>query len=161
MTSSNDLSNEWQYHQSTLIKCRKCERLVTWREQVAQIKRRAYRSWEYWGKPVPGFGDPQARILVIGLAPGAHGSNRTGRMFTGDSSGVVGYLAAVTQSPLTSFVIVMEMIDGGGLVIPLMATALISARVSGLFTPPLYEALARQRYFEPPSTAAATAPRNG
>ena len=87
MIPSNDLNNEWQYHQSALIKCRKCERLVTWREQVAQIKRRAYRSWEYWGKPVPGFGDPQARILVIGLAPGAHGSNRTGRMFTGDASG--------------------------------------------------------------------------
>lgn len=72
---------------------------------------------------------------------------------------MVGYLAAVTQSPLTSFVIVMEMIDGGGLVIPLMATALISARVSGLFTPPLYEALARQRYFEPQS--AAEPPRSG
>lgn len=87
MTLSNKLGNEWLSHQTELIQCRKCERLVAWREQVAQIKRRAYLDWEYWGKPVPGFGDPQARILVIGLAPGAHGSNRTGRMFTGDASG--------------------------------------------------------------------------
>ena len=70
-----------------LIACRRCPRLVTWREQVAREKRRAYQDWEYWGKPVPGFGDPQARVLVVGLAPGAHGSNRTGRMFTGDGSG--------------------------------------------------------------------------
>jgi uracil-DNA glycosylase family 4 len=61
--------------------------LVEWRERVAREKRRAYREWEYWGKPVPGFGDPKAEILVVGLAPGAHGSNRTGRMFTGDASG--------------------------------------------------------------------------
>ena len=71
----------------TLLACRKCPRLVAWREQVAREKRRAYRDWEYWGKPVPGFGDPEARLLVVGLAPGAHGSNRTGRMFTGDASG--------------------------------------------------------------------------
>jgi uracil-DNA glycosylase family 4 len=70
-----------------IVQCRKCPRLVAWREEVAQTKRRAYRDWEYWGKPVPGFGDPQARVLVVGLAPGAHGSNRTGRMFTGDASG--------------------------------------------------------------------------
>lgn len=61
--------------------------MVTWREEVARVKRRAYRDQEYWGRPVPGFGDPEARILVVGLAPGAHGSNRTGRMFTGDGSG--------------------------------------------------------------------------
>jgi uracil-DNA glycosylase family 4 len=67
--------------------CRRCERLVAWREQVAQEKRRAFRDWNYWGKPVPGFGDPHGRVLVVGLAPGAHGSNRTGRMFTGDASG--------------------------------------------------------------------------
>lgn len=67
--------------------CRKCPRLVAWREEVARVKRRAYRDQTYWGKPVPGFGDPDARILVLGLAPGAHGSNRTGRMFTGDGSG--------------------------------------------------------------------------
>jgi uracil-DNA glycosylase family 4 len=72
---------------SEVIACRKCPRLVEWREQVAREKRKAYRDWEYWGKPVPGFGDPKARILVLGLAPGAHGSNRTGRNFTGDASG--------------------------------------------------------------------------
>jgi len=70
-----------------IIQCRKCPRLVEWREEVARVKRKAYRDQEYWGKPVPGFGDPQARILVVGLAPGAHGSNRTGRQFTGDASG--------------------------------------------------------------------------
>jgi uracil-DNA glycosylase family 4 len=67
--------------------CRACPRLVAWREQVARERRRAYIDQEYWGRPVPGFGDPQARVLIIGLAPGAHGSNRTGRMFTGDASG--------------------------------------------------------------------------
>ncbi len=72
---------------SDLLSCRRCPRLVVWREQVARQKRRAYRDWDYWGKPVPGFGDPNARVLVVGLAPGAHGSNRTGRMFTGDASG--------------------------------------------------------------------------
>lgn len=70
-----------------IIQCRKCPRLVEWREQVARVKRKAYRDQEYWGRPVPGFGDPQARVLVVGLAPGAHGSNRTGRQFTGDGSG--------------------------------------------------------------------------
>jgi uracil-DNA glycosylase family 4 len=70
-----------------VIQCRKCARLVAWREEVARVKRRAYRDQEYWGKPVPGFGDPEARIFVVGLAPGAHGSNRTGRNFTGDASG--------------------------------------------------------------------------
>jgi uracil-DNA glycosylase family 4 len=70
-----------------IISCRKCPRLVEWRERVAREKRKAYRDEEYWGKPVPGFGDPHARILAVGLAPGAHGSNRTGRQFTGDASG--------------------------------------------------------------------------
>lgn len=70
-----------------IIACRKCPRLVDWREEVARVKRKAYKDQEYWGKPVPGFGDPQARVLVVGLAPGAHGSNRTGRNFTGDASG--------------------------------------------------------------------------
>ncbi|MCC6568710.1 MAG: uracil-DNA glycosylase, partial [Anaerolineales bacterium] len=70
-----------------IISCRKCPRLVAWREEVARVKRKAYRDKEYWGKPVPGFGDPKARVLVVGLAPGAHGSNRTGRAFTGDASG--------------------------------------------------------------------------
>ena len=70
-----------------IIQCRKCPRLVEWREEVARVKRKAYQDQEYWGKPVPGFGDPQGRVLVVGLAPGAHGSNRTGRQFTGDASG--------------------------------------------------------------------------
>ena len=70
-----------------IIACRKCPRLVEWREEVARVKRKAYMDQEYWGKPVPGFGDPEARVMVVGLAPGAHGSNRTGRQFTGDASG--------------------------------------------------------------------------
>jgi uracil-DNA glycosylase family 4 len=70
-----------------VVGCTRCPRLVAYREQVAREKRRAYRDWEYWGKPVPGFGDPDARVLIMGLAPGAHGSNRTGRPFTGDASG--------------------------------------------------------------------------
>jgi uracil-DNA glycosylase family 4 len=70
-----------------IVNCRRCPRLVEWRETVAAQKKRAYHQWNYWGKPVPGFGDINGRIMVIGLAPGAHGSNRTGRMFTGDASG--------------------------------------------------------------------------
>jgi uracil-DNA glycosylase family 4 len=70
-----------------IVACNRCPRLVEYREQVAREKRRAYRDWDYWGKPVPGFGDPDARVLIMGLAPGAHGSNRTGRPFTGDASG--------------------------------------------------------------------------
>ena len=70
-----------------IASCRRCPRLVAWREHVATEKRAAYRDQEYWGRPVPGFGDPAARLVVIGLAPAAHGANRTGRMFTGDRSG--------------------------------------------------------------------------
>jgi uracil-DNA glycosylase len=70
-----------------LIACIRCPRLVVYREKIATEKRRAYLDCEYWGKPVPGFGDPEARVLIMGLAPGAHGSNRTGRPFTGDASG--------------------------------------------------------------------------
>ena len=70
-----------------VVSCTLCPRLVVYREQIAREKRRAYRDCKYWGKPVPGFGDPHARVLVLGLAPGAHGSNRTGRPFTGDASG--------------------------------------------------------------------------
>jgi uracil-DNA glycosylase family 4 len=70
-----------------IVACRKCPRLVAWREQVAKEKRAAFRDEEYWGRPVPGFGDPKARLLVCGLAPAAHGGNRTGRVFTGDRSG--------------------------------------------------------------------------
>jgi uracil-DNA glycosylase family 4 len=76
-----------------ITSCRKCPRLVEYRERVAREKRLAYRDWTYWGKPVPGFGDPEAQLLIVGLAPGAHGSNRTGRMFTGDRSGVFLYQA--------------------------------------------------------------------
>ena len=78
---------DWDVLNTRIVHCRQCPRLTEWREKMALEKRRAYRDWEYWGKPVPGFGDRKARVLVIGLAPGAHGSNRTGRMFTGDSSG--------------------------------------------------------------------------
>src|SRR2546429_2056020 len=70
-----------------IVDCFACARLVAWREQVASEKRAAFRDEEYWGRPVPGFGDPQARLLVCGLAPAAHGGNRTGRVFTGDRSG--------------------------------------------------------------------------
>ena len=70
-----------------IIRCRRCPRLVEWRERVATEKRAAYRDEEYWGRPVPGFGDPDAALLIVGLAPAAHGANRTGRMFTGDRSG--------------------------------------------------------------------------
>jgi uracil-DNA glycosylase family 4 len=76
-----------------IIACRKCPRLVKYREKVAREKRRAYRDCEDWGKPVPGFGDAQARLLILGLAPAAHGGNRTGRMFTGDRSGDFLYAA--------------------------------------------------------------------
>ncbi len=70
-----------------IITCRTCPRLVEWRESVAATKRRQYMDWDYWGKPVPGFGDQDAGLLLVGLAPAAHGANRTGRMFTGDQSG--------------------------------------------------------------------------
>jgi uracil-DNA glycosylase family 4 len=79
MTDLSDLNME-------VVTCRRCPRLVTYREQVARDKRRAYREETYWGRPVPSCGDPAARVLLVGLAPGAHGSNRTGRMFTGDGS---------------------------------------------------------------------------
>jgi uracil-DNA glycosylase len=84
--------NTYSHHWLTIlnrevIACTRCPRLVVYREQIAHEKRRAYRDHEYWGKPVPGFGDPEARVLIMGLAPGAHGSNRTGRPFTGDASG--------------------------------------------------------------------------
>ena len=70
-----------------IIKCKKCPRLVAWRQEVAQVKRKSYQDQKYWGKPVPGFGDKSPTTLILGLAPGAHGANRTGRIFTGDSSG--------------------------------------------------------------------------
>ena len=70
-----------------IVACRRCPRLVEYREEIARTKRRAYRDWTYWGRPVPAFGDAEARLVIIGLAPAAHGANRTGRMFTGDRSG--------------------------------------------------------------------------
>jgi len=85
--------NELEILKNEIISCRKCPRLVAWREEVARVKRKAYQDQEYWGKPVPGFGDPNASIVVVGLAPGAHGSNRTGRNFTGDASGAFLYPA--------------------------------------------------------------------
>ena len=77
----------WGALNSAIEQCAACERLTAHCRQVAVEKKAAYREWDYWGKPVANFGDPKARLLVVGLAPGAHGSNRTGRMFTGDSSG--------------------------------------------------------------------------
>ncbi|MGH9831328.1 MAG: uracil-DNA glycosylase, partial [Blastocatellia bacterium] len=70
-----------------VVGCRLCPRLVEWRERVAREKVKRFMDWEYWGRPVPSFGDPKARLLILGLAPAAHGANRTGRMFTGDMSG--------------------------------------------------------------------------
>ena len=70
-----------------VVSCRRCPRLVAWREEVARVKRAAFVAEEYWGRPLPGFGDPEARVLLLGLAPAAHGGNRTGRIFTGDRSG--------------------------------------------------------------------------
>ena len=81
------MSTEFQILHAEIVSCRKCERLRLYCADVAREKRRAYREWEYWGQPVPSFGDPQARLLILGLAPAAHGANRTGRMFTGDRSG--------------------------------------------------------------------------
>lgn len=78
---------------TAVISCRRCPRLVEWRERVAQEKKRAYRHEDYWGRPLPGLGDPRARLLIVGLAPAAHGGNRTGRMFTGDSSADVLFIA--------------------------------------------------------------------
>ena len=80
-----------QVLQDEIVNCTRCPRLRQHCINIATVKRRAYRDWEYWGRPVPAFGDPQARVLILGLAPGAHGSNRTGRMFTGDGSGQILY----------------------------------------------------------------------
>lgn len=80
ITSLSSLNKE-------IITCERCSRLVKWREEVARVKVKRFSDWNYWGKPVPGFGDPKAQLLIVGLAPAAHGANRTGRMFTGDESG--------------------------------------------------------------------------
>lgn len=80
-------SDSFELLEADIVNCRSCPRLVEWREEVAREKRAAYRDEEYWGRPIPGFGDPAARIVFLGLAPAAHGANRTGRVFTGDRSG--------------------------------------------------------------------------
>ncbi|MDA8184559.1 MAG: uracil-DNA glycosylase [Acidimicrobiales bacterium] len=86
-TCSEPRSAELEELRHEVVSCRRCPRLVAWREQVATERRAAFSGEEYWGKPLPGFGDPAARIVLVGLAPAAHGANRTGRMFTGDRSG--------------------------------------------------------------------------
>jgi uracil-DNA glycosylase family 4 len=83
----------WDDLEDALIRCRACPRLVAWREHVATVRRRAFRDWDYWARPVPGFGPTDATLAIIGLAPAAHGGNRTGRIFTGDPSGDVLYAA--------------------------------------------------------------------
>jgi uracil-DNA glycosylase len=90
MAEKNELLNILN---EEIVACRKCPRLVAYREKVAREKRRAFRQWTYWGKPVPGFGDAEAQLLILGLAPAAHGANRTGRVFTGDRSGDFLYAA--------------------------------------------------------------------
>ena len=89
-SSSSGREKELKVLNATIVACRKCPRLVKHREKIARVKRRAFRDWDYWGKPVTGFGDPNVRhggLLIVGLAPAAHGGNRTGRVFTGDRSG--------------------------------------------------------------------------
>jgi len=83
----SDAAADWRVLESEITGCRLCPRLVAHREETARVKRAAYRDQPYWGRPVPGFGDRRARVLIVGLAPAAHGANRTGRMFTGDRSG--------------------------------------------------------------------------
>jgi uracil-DNA glycosylase family 4 len=87
------LSRELEELEEEVVECRRCPRLVAWREQAARERKAAFADQEYWGRPLPGFGDPRARVLVLGLAPAAHGANRTGRMFTGDRSGEFLYAA--------------------------------------------------------------------
>ncbi len=93
MMENTENSNQFDALKGEIIACRKCPRLTAWREKVGIEKRRAFRDQVYWAKPVPGFGDEKAQVLLLGLAPGAHGSNRTGRMFTGDDSGRFLYAA--------------------------------------------------------------------
>lgn len=82
-----NLQDAWEKLNKQIINCKKCERLINYCRAVATKKRRAYLNWQYWGKPVPNFGDPYSKFLIVGLAPAAHGANRTGRLFTGDRSG--------------------------------------------------------------------------
>jgi uracil-DNA glycosylase family 4 len=87
MSSSPQAKNNLVVLNNEITACTRCTRLVEYCQKIGQVKRRAYLDWNYWARPVPGFGDPNARLLILGLAPGAHGSNRTGRPFTGDGSG--------------------------------------------------------------------------
>lgn len=87
MTQPDNTHSQFKELTKQITACEKCPRLVTYRQEVARVKRKAFRDVDYWGRPVPGFGDENACVLIVGLAPGAHGSNRTGRMFTGDDSG--------------------------------------------------------------------------
>lgn len=87
MTTNRTSQEELERLQQRVIRCTRCPRLVEYREKIAREKRRMFRDWDYWGKPVPSFGDPKAELMIVGLAPAAHGANRTGRMFTGDRSG--------------------------------------------------------------------------
>lgn len=87
MNCHSALSDSLENSNRDIVHCTQCPRLIQHCREVAELKRRAYRDWEYWGRPVPSFGDPAARLLILGLAPAAHGANRTGRMFTGDRSG--------------------------------------------------------------------------
>ncbi|MEQ8784877.1 MAG: uracil-DNA glycosylase [Pirellulaceae bacterium] len=86
-SSHNVAASRWSALNQRIVDCQACDRLTEYCRRVAREKRRAFRDWEYWGRPVPNFGDPRARLLIVGLAPAAHGANRTGRMFTGDRSG--------------------------------------------------------------------------
>jgi uracil-DNA glycosylase family 4 len=85
--SAKQAAEKWERLNRRIVRCRKCPRLIEHCQQIALTKRKAYLNWTYWGKPVPNFGDPHARLLIVGLAPAAHGANRSGRMFTGDRSG--------------------------------------------------------------------------
>jgi len=93
ISESNHRKQQFEVLNFEIIECKECPRLVAYREEIGQVRRKAYRDQEYWSKPVPGFGDINGRVMVVGLAPGAHGSNRTGRMFTGDDSGIFLYRA--------------------------------------------------------------------
>ena len=106
-----NLEDRWIKLEEEIVACRKCGRLAAYREEVARTRRKAYHDQDYWGKPVPGFGDPKARLLIFGLAPGAHGSNRTGRMFTGDSSGEFLY-SALYRAGFANQAVVSSRSDG-------------------------------------------------